>query len=494
MKTTRDTARDTTRSGSPDRRDFLFTTGGGFGGLALSAMLSRERLYGAEATTTRALPRADLNGGIHHKAKIKRIIQLFMNGGASPMDLFDPKPQLDKLHGQQFDPGAGQLVESVTGSPGFKVLKSPFEFKQHGKTGRWVSSVFPHTAKKVDDLTFLMSMVSKSNVHGLASYMMNTGFTLPGFPCMGAWVSYALGTIRDELPAFVVMPDPRGLPYNNQGNFTSGFLPVQYTGTIIKTHSKQPINDLMPPAEAKFISQESESDGRELLRQINRTHLAANPGDTRLDARMASYELAAKMQLSVPELFDLTKETEATRKLYGVDEKHTDDFGRRCLLARRMIERGVRFVQVWSGAGGPTGNWDNHGNIATELPPRALETDQPVAALLEDLKSRGLLDDTLVVWTTEFGRMPFSQGSAGRDHNGGTFVTWLAGGGLKPGVAFGQSDEWAWKAINPIYCYDLHATVLHLLGIDHEKLSFRHNGIDRRLTDVHGHVIKEVLA
>ena len=490
MKTTR----ETTRCRSLDRRDFLFTTGGGFGGLALSAMLSRERLYGAEAATARALPRADLNGGIHHKAKIKRVIQLFMNGGASPMDLFDPKPQLDKLHGQQFDPGAGQLVESVTGSPGFKVLKSPFEFKQHGNSGRWVSSVFPHTAKKVDDLTFLMSMVSKSNVHGLASYMMNTGFTLPGFPCMGAWVSYALGTIRDELPAFVVMPDPRGLPYNNQGNFTSGFLPVQYTGTIIKTNAKHPISDLLPPAEAKFISQASENDGRELLRQINRAHLAANPGDTRLDARISSYELAAKMQLSVPELFDLTKETEATRNLYGVDEKHTDDFGRRCLLARRMIERGVRFVQVWSGAGGPTGNWDNHGNISTELPPRALETDQPVAALLEDLKARGLLEDTLVIWTTEFGRMPFSQGSAGRDHNGGTFVTWLAGGGLKPGVAFGQSDEWAWKAINPIYCYDLHATVLHLLGIDHEKLSFRHNGIDRRLTDVHGHVIKEVLA
>ena len=485
--------------GQSNRRDFLFTAGGGFGGLALSAMLGGERLHGADASSaaTHLAPRADLNGGIHHNAKIKRVIQLFMNGGASPMDLFDPKPALEKLHGQKFDPGAGQLVESVTGSPGFKVLKCPFEFKQHGQSGRWVSSVFPHLAKKVDDMTFLMSMVSKSNVHGLASYMMNTGFTLPGFPCMGAWISYALGTIRDELPAFVVMPDPRGLPYNNQGNFTSGFLPVQYTGTIIKTNPAsggQPINDLLPPAEAKFITKDSESEGRDLLAKLNRQHLSANPGDTRLDARIASYELAAKMQLSVPELFDLAKETDATRKLYGVGEKYTDDFGRRCLLARRMVERGVRFVQVWSGAGGPTGNWDNHGNIAAELPPRALETDQPIAALLEDLKSRGLWDDTLVIWTTEFGRMPFSQGTAGRDHNGGTFVTWLAGGGLKPGVAHGQSDEWAWKSLTPTYCYDLHATVLHLMGIDHEKLSVRHNGIDRRLTDVHGHVMKEVLA
>ncbi len=481
------------------RRDFLFTTGGGFGGLALSALMGNEHALG----DVRPQPRAELAGGIHHKAKIKRVIQLFMNGGASPMDLFDPKPQLQKLHGQKFDPGAGQLVESVTGSPGFKVLKSPFEFKQHGESGPWVSSVFPHMAKQVDDMTFLMSMVSKSNVHGLASYMMNTGFTLPGFPCMGAWVSYALGAIRDELPAFVVMPDPRGLPYNNQGNFTSGFLPVQYTGTIIKPGagggaggggSASPINNLLPPAEAKFITSESEHDGRELLKRINGSHQAAHPGDSRLDARIASYELAAKMQLSVPELFDLAKETDATRELYGVGKAPTDDFGRRCLLARRMVERGVRFVQVWSGAGGPTGNWDNHGNIAAELPPRAAETDQPIAALLKDLKARGLWEDTLVIWTTEFGRMPFSQGTAGRDHNGGTFVTWLAGGGLKPGVAYGESDEWAWKALKPTYCYDLHATVLHLMGIDHEKLSVRHNGIDRRLTDVHGHVIGEILA
>ncbi|MEX2215433.1 MAG: DUF1501 domain-containing protein [Phycisphaeraceae bacterium] len=483
-------SQETTRQGL-DRRAFLYGAGSGFGALALTALTAREASADAFA---RPVPQPELNGGIHHRAKVKRVIQLFMNGGASPMDTFDPKPRLAELHGQAFDPGKGQLVESVTGSAGYKVLKSPFEFKQHGQSGRWVSSVFPLLASRVDDMAFLMSMASKSNVHGLASYMQNTGFTLGGFPCAGSWISYALGSIRDDLPAFVVMPDPRGLPYNNQGNFSSGFLPPQFTGTIIKATSATPINDLHPPKGAKYITDESETQGRALLKRLNEGHLALNPGDARLEARIKAYELAAKMQLSVPELFDLARESDATKKLYGVDEKPTDDFGRRCLLARRMIERGVRFVQVWSGAGGPTGNWDNHGNIATELPPRAAEVDKPIAGLLEDLKSRGLMEDTLVVWTTEFGRMPFSQGQAGRDHNAGTFVTWLAGAGIKSGAAVGESDEWGWKAIKPIWCYDLHATMLHLLGIDHLKLTVRHQGIERRLTDVHGHVIEQVLA
>jgi hypothetical protein len=474
------------------RRDFLSTTGGGFGAMALSALLGRD-LRAETPGGGASVDRAKLNGGLHHPAKVKRVIQLFMNGGASPMDLFDPKPRLTELDGQRFDPGAGQLVESVTNSPGFKVLKSPFEFKQYGQSGRWVSSVMPHIAKRVDDLTFLMSMTSKSNVHGLASYMQNTGFILPGFPCMGAWVSYGLGAITDNLPTFVVMPDPKGLPYNNQGNFSSGFLPVMHQGTMIKASSATPINDLTPPKEAKFITSESEADGQALLARLNQEHLQATPGDTRLDARMRSYEMAAKMQLACPELLDLSRETAATRKLYGIDEKPTDDFGRRCLIARRMVERGVRFVQVWSGAGGPSNNWDNHANIHTELPNMTGQTDKPVAALVEDMKARGLLEDTLIIWTTEFGRMPFSQGQSGRDHNGGTFVSWMCGAGLKPGVAYGESDEWGWKAKEKIWCYDQHATVLHLMGIDHEKLTFRHNGSDRRLTDVHGHVIKAVL-
>jgi hypothetical protein len=384
-------------------------------------------------------------------------------------------------------------VEAVTSTPG-KVMKSPFAFKQHGQCGRWVSSVLPHMAGYVDELAFLMAMGSKTNVHGPASYMMNTGFVLPGFPCLGAWLSYGLGSLNDNLPTFVVMPDSRGLPYNNRGNFSSGFLPVIHQGTIIKPNAPNPIADLFPPKSARFITRQSEKEGLDLLQQMNREHAGQWEGDSRLDARIASYELAAKMQISAPEVLDIKKETAATRKLYGLDDKTTEAFGRNCLIARRMIERGVRFVQVWSGAGGPTNNWDNHSNINTELPKIAASVDKPIAGLLRDLKARGLFEDTLLVWSTEFGRQPFSQGAVGRDHNGGTFVGWLAGAGVKAGTAHGESDEWSWRALKPAYCYDLHATILHLLGIDHTKLTFRHNGSDRRLTDVHGEVIKPILA
>lgn len=463
------------------RREFLWQSGG-IGGLALAHLLSGE---------SRA---ASPPSAVVYPPKVKRIIHLFMNGGASPMDTFDPKPILEKLDGKKFDPGGDAKVESVTTSPGFKVMKSPFKFKQYGQSGRWVSEVFPNVARHVDDLAFLMSMASKTNVHGPASYMQNTGFVLPGFPAMGAWISYALGSLSDNLPAFVVLPDPRGLPYNNQGNFTSGFLPVKHAGTIIRPHLATPISDIQAPKWAKEITPENDKASLALLSRLNHEHMAENPGDSRLEARIASYELAAKMQLSAPEVLDVSRETQVVRNLYGLDDKATEAFGKNCLIARRMIERGVRFVQVWSGAGGPTKNWDNHANIPTELPPIARSVDKPIAGLLHDLKERGLLSDTLVVWTTEFGRMPFSQGQAGRDHNAGTFVTWLAGAGIKRGVAYGQSDPWGWKAVTPIYCYDLHATILYLMGIEHTKLTFRQNGIDRRLTDVHGHVIDEILA
>ncbi len=472
------------------RREFLWRFGGGLGGIALAQMLGETGLL-AEAPLK---PRADFNGGLHHRAKVKRIVQLFMNGGVSQPDTFDYKPELLKRHGQKFEPGGDARVEAATSVPG-SVLKSPFEFKQHGQCGRWVSSAFPHVAASVDDIAFLMAMASKTNVHGPASYMMNTGFLSPGFPCLGAWISYALGSLSDNLPTFVVLPDPRGLPYNAKGNFTAGFLPVTHSGTLINAGAPTPISDLLPPASAKYITTQSEQDGLALLKQLNREHAEKWPGDSRLEARIASYELAARMQLSAPEVMDLSSESEATRKLYGLEDKVTEDFGRRCLIARRLLERGVRFVQVWSGAGGATGNWDNHSNIEKELPPMAAATDGPTAALLQDLKARGLFEDTLLVWSTEFGRMPFSQSSTGRDHNGGTFVTWLAGAGIKGGTAHGESDEWSWKAATGrTYCYDLHATILHLLGIDHERLTFRHNGSDRRLTDVHGHVVKEILA
>jgi len=459
------------------RRDFLGRVGGGFAGMALAQMMSRDVAAAAVQ---------------HHPAKVKRVIQLFMTGGSSPMDTFDYKPALEKLHGQMLGPK--EKPEGQTGACG-ALMKSPFEFKQHGQSGRWVSSMFPEQAKLVDEMAFLMAMTSKTNVHGPGTYMMNSGFLFPGFPCMGSWISYALGSIADNLPTFVVLPDARGLPYNQRGCFSSGFLPAMHQGTVINAAAPQPVPDLFANGKYAFARHETDAAGLPLLEKMNRAHAAEHPGDSRLEARIASYELAAKMQLSAPEAFDVMKEPEFVRNAYGMDKKVTEDFGRRCLLATRLIERGVRFVQVWSGPQGAVNNWDNHGSIINELPPMAASVDLPIAALLRDLKARGLAEDTLVIWTTEFGRTPFSQGGTGRDHNGGTFVTWLWGAGIKPGVSYGQSDDWGFKtAVNPTFCYDLHATVLHLLGIDHEELTVRQNGIDRRLTDVHGHVVKEILS
>lgn len=462
---------------SASRRQMLSTTGGGLAGLALTYLGGRE---------TRA---AEI---MHHPPKIKRIIQLFMTGGVSQVDTYDYKPELERLNGQMLGPK--DKPEGFT-APAGAIMKSPFRFQQHGESGRWVSQLFPEQAKLVDEMAFLMAMMTKTNVHGPGTYMMNSGFLLPGFPCLGAWVSYALGSLQDNLPTFVVLPDPKGLPYNQRGCFSSGFLPVVHQGTVINAASPQPVPDLFPTERYRFPDQRADSEGLELLNRINRDHAAQRPEDSRLDARIASYELAAKMQLSAPEAFDLSRESESVRKLYGMSDPVTEDFGRRCLLAARLIERGVRFVQVWSGPQGASANWDNHGNIQTELPPMCASVDTPIAALLRDLKSRGLDSDTLVVWTSEFGRTPFAQGSLGRDHNGGTFVTWLWGAGVKRGVSYGRSDDWGYQAAEgKTWCYDLHATILHLLGIQHEKLSVRQNGIDRRLTDVHGHVIHEVLA
>jgi hypothetical protein len=467
------------------RRRFLGQAGG-FGSLALAHLLV------SQDTSAAARGIGDgFSAGLHHRPKAKQVIQLFMNGGVSQMDTFDRKPELDRQHGKKVDFGIKAAATSVPGA----VMKSPFAWKRHGQSGRWVSSVFPHMAECVDDMAFLMAMASKTNVHGPASYMQNTGFVLPGFPCMGAWISYALGSLNDNLPQFVVLPDYRGLPYNNGGNFSAGFLPASHAGTIIKPNAPIPINNLSPPAFAKGITPDSESEGLSLLQQLNRDHRDGHPGDSRLDARIGSYELAARMQLSAPETLDLSRETERTKRMYGLDEETTAPFGRNCLIARRMLERGVRFIQLWSGMGGASKNWDNHSDIPNELPFIARSVDKPVAALLADLKQRGMLEDTLVVWTTEFGRMPFTQGATGRDHNGGTFVTWLAGAGVKPGTTYGQSDEFGYQAAEgKTYCYDLHATILHLLGIDHERLTYRHNGFDRRLTDVHGEVIHDILA
>ncbi|MEZ6091461.1 MAG: DUF1501 domain-containing protein [Pirellulaceae bacterium] len=482
----------------------LLRSGGGFGGIALAQWLANNAAAdeipagNASGGTSEAGElasqdaRTDLNGGLHHPAKVRRIIQLFMNGGASPMDTFDYKPELERLHGQMLGPK--EKPEGFTAQAG-AVMKSPFTFARHGESGRWVSSVFPHQAKIVDRLAFLMAMTTKTNVHGPASYMMNTGFMLPGFPCMGAWISYALGNIADNLPAFVVLPDPRGLPYNQQANFTAGFLPARHQGALINAGSDTPIPNLIADPKYAFARGEADADTVALLAKINREHAASRPDDSRLEARIVAGELAAKMQLSAPEAFDLSSETKATHAAYGLDQPATEDFGRRCLLARRLIQRGTRFVQVWSGPQGAVNNWDNHGNIQTELPPIAASVDQPIAALIQDLHACGLMEDTLVVWSTEFGRTPFAQGSLGRDHNRGTFVTWLAGAGVKAGSSFGASDDLGYQtAEGTTWCYDLHATILHLLGIDHQRLTFRTSGIDRRLTDVHGHVVHDILS
>ena len=469
------------------RRECLSAAGGGFGGIALASLLAGE----GSAQLAAPDPSWPL-GGLHHPARARRVIQLFMNGGASPMDTFDHKPALEKHDGEALGPK--EKPEGFT-TPAGNVMKSPFPFARHGETGRLVSSVFPCQAREVDRMAFLMAMQTTTNVHGPASYKMNTGFMLPGFPCMGAWVSYGLGRIVDDLPEFVVLPDPRGLPYNQKGNFSAGFLPARHQGTVVDLGRPVPIPDAFAAPDYPFASGDADRDTMALVGRLNRRHAEARPYDSRLEARIAAAELAAKLQLSAPETFDLAGETPATLAAYGLERPETADFGKRCLVARRLLERGCRFVQVWSGPQGAVNNWDNHGSIPNELPPMALSVDQPIAALLADLDERGLLSDTLVVWTTEFGRTPFAQNGQGRDHNGGTFVTWLAGAGVKAGATHGESDDLGYQtAAGTTTVHDLHATILHLLGIDHTRLTFRTSGVDRRLTDVHGRVVREILA
>ena len=466
-----------------NRRNFLWQSGGGLGGIALAHLLGQDGLLAGEG---------DSKKGLHHPAKAKRVIQLFMSGAASQCDMFDYKPELIKRNGQKFDLGAGvQLFQSAPGN----CLKSPWDWKAYGQSGKYMSDLVPHLASCVDEMCFFHSMVSKSNVHGPATFMQNTGFVLPGYPSMGAWTTYGLGSLSNDLPAFVVLPDSRGFAPNGPSNWSAGFLPAGCQGTMIRAASDNPIYDLFPPNE-KGITKESEADGLAMLNKLNRGHQDARKADTQLEARIASYELAARLQLSAPEVLDITKETEATKKLYGLDTKITEDFGRNCLIARRLLQRGVRFVQVWSGAdnGFPRRNWDAHEDVEKNHGDMGTSMDKPAAALIKDLKSLGMLEDTLIYWTSEFGRTPCCQGGKGRDHNPFTFTSWVAGGGFKGGMSYGESDELSYKAaVNPIYCYDLHATILYALGIDHEKLTFRHNGIDRRLTDVHGHVIQDVL-
>jgi hypothetical protein len=462
------------------RRELLWRAGGGLGGIALAQLLGREQAL-AQSPTLGARPRA------------QRVVQLFMSGAASQCDMFDHKPLLIERNGEPWNPG--QEVELFQSAPGH-VMASPWKWSQHGECGRWMSGLVPRLAECVDDIAFVHSMTSTSNVHGPATFLESTGFLNPGFPSMGSWISHGLGSQNDDLPTFVCLPDDRGLPPGGPKNWGAGFLPAQHQATVIQPGAPEPIPNLFPPAGAGLSTGRDAAD-RDLITELNRQHLEGRSGDSRLEARIRAYELAARLQVAGPEVLDLSGESKATREAYGVDDPSTASFGRRCLIARRLLERGVRFVQVWSGAdnGFPRRNWDSHEDLERDHGAMGRSMDGPAAALIQDLKRLGLLDDTIVHWTTEFGRMPCSQGSLGRDHNPFGFTNWLAGGGIKGGITYGATDEWSWKAVDrPTTNYDVHATILHALGIDHTKLVVRTDGIDRRLTDVHGKVLHELLA
>jgi hypothetical protein len=466
------------------RREFLADTGSGLGAIALAWLLNAD----GHATGPETLKR-----GPHIAPKAKRAIHIFSPGGVSHVDTFDYKPDLEKHHGKALT-GKGML-DPFFGKPG-TLMKSLYRFQKRGDSGLWVSDLLPHLAECVDDLVFLHSMVTKSSSHTPAGFQMNTGFTLNGFPSLGSWLSYGLGTLNEQLPTFVVLPDPRGLPAGGSNNWSNGFLPAEHQGTAFRTDKPEPVTNLQTPASASGAKRQA---SMELLAKLNKSFAEDNPGDSALTARTRSYELAAKMQVSIPEAIRFDDETEATKKLYGMDDQLTAGFGRNCLLARRLLEKGVRFVQLYNGGafGSPRINWDAHEDLKQNHDAQGVLLDKPTAGLLKDLKKRGMLDDTLVFWSSEFGRTPFTEGEngKGRDHHPLTFTCWMAGAGLKKGIRYGASDEVGYQpAEDPVTVYDFHATILHLLGLDHTKLTFYHNGTQRRLTDVHGHIIEKILA
>jgi len=475
------------------RRHFCGSLLGTFGGLALSDLLAREGVISPA----------------HHPARAKRVIQLFMAGAASHVDTFDYKPRLEKDHGNPWDPG--EDVELFQSTPG-DTLKSPWKFRPYGQSGKMLNDIVAPLGDVVDEMAFVHNLIGKTGVHSQGTLLQTTGFNRPGFPSAGSWISYALGAGNENLPAFVVLPDHRGFASNGVKNWSSMFLPAEHQGTVIRPGSKNPIEDLFPSKSNPFITRQSQSATLKLLNELNEQHLDERAGDSKLQARIRSYELAAQMQLHATDALDLSQEPQHIQDLYGLapegpgvdDSKinvkaETEFFGRKCLLARRLLERGVRFIQIWSGNdnGFPRRNWDSHESLKRDHEPLARGMAHGTTALIKDLKQRGLLDDTLILWTTEFGRMPCAQRTAGRDHNPFVFTNWLCGGGIKGGSTYGESDQWGYKPIDrdhPTQVYDIHATILHLLGIDHTRLTVLQNGINRRLTDVHGHVIKDLIA
>ena len=477
------------------RRDFLFQSCGGVSGVALAFLLNQDGLLGApsseaacDAKPVGFNPYAPKKP--HFAPRAKSVISLFMSGGPSHLDTFDPKPALNKYAGQPLS-GKGEIIVRQ-GDPG-PLMPSPFTFKKYGQSGMDVSEIFPEIAKHVDELALLRSVYGKSNDHVQAHYELNTGKIQMGLPSVGSWVTYGLGSENQSLPAFVVIYDARGGPLGGPANWSAGYMPAAYQGTVFRA-AGDPIIDLKPPAE---ISPAQQRDQLDLLAKLNELDLQNYPGSSELAARISSYELAYRMQGCAPEAVDINRESEATRKMYGLDEKITEGFGRQCLTARRLVERGVRFVQLYHGGLGVQNldTWDAHNDIKENHTRHAAEVDKPISALLTDLKARGLLDSTLVTWHGEFGRMPISQKGVGRDHNPGAMSMWMAGAGIKGGQIIGASDEFGYKAEQqPVPVHDLHASMLHLLGMDHTKLTYLFNGRNMRLTDVYGELIPQIVA
>ena len=452
-----------------NRRDMLRRAGGGFASIGLAGVLADQGLLAAESPL---VPKPS-----HTKPKAKRIIHLFMNGGPSQVDTFDPKPALEKYHGQR-PPGAERKTERRTGG----LFKSPFKFKQSGQSGIPVSEIFPEVAKCIDDICVIRSMHTDVPNHEPSLLMMNSGITQPIRPSMGSWLSYGLGTENQNLPGFVVLCP--GKPVVGPQLWSSGFLPGIHQGCHIEKLDPQKIVDHI---NNQHLTPRTQRQQLDLINKLNGLHSEQRSGDDQLESRIQSLEVAFRMQTEAQEAFDVSQETKATRALYGEGQ-----FADSCLAARRLVERGVRMVQVYYGGGQP---WDDHGNIENGHRDKGLKSDQAIAGLLRDLKSRGLLDDTLVLWGGEFGRTPVSEGGSGRDHNHHGFSVWLAGGGVKGGMTYGATDEFGFAAVeNKVHVHDLHATILHLMGLDHENLTYRYSGRDFRLTDVHGHVVKDILA
>ena len=460
---------------SNNRRQFLTRAANGFGSLALMNML-------AQGAT---------KSGMHHPAKAKNVIFLFMDGGPSQMDTFDPKPRLRQDHGKKLPFRPPTTVFNISDL----VYGSPFTFKQYGQSGATVSELFPHVAGCVDDLCIVRSMVADHSEHTAANYFMHSGSGFQGRPSMGAWVNYGLGSESENLPGFIVLES--GLvPPGGLDCFASGFLPASYQGTLFR-RGDHPVADLTPPPSHAAAQPEKLA----LLSKFNKGVVERFGQVSELDATIKNYELAFRMQSAVPDLLDISKESDSTKELYGLNDKLTEDFGRECLMARRLVERGVRFIELLTPARPGLDRWDQHANLDKGHRINAQSTDKPIAGLLKDLKSRGLLDSTLVVWGGEFGRTPCAQmgdngfdANTGRDHNPFGFTMWMAGGGAKPGTVYGATDDFGYFAVeNKVHVHDLHATMLHLLGIDHKRLTYRYSGRDMRLTDVHGNVIKALI-